>query len=168
MSQTDTRVGIGYDVHRLVAGRPLILGGVTIPAARGLLGHSDADVVIHAIIDALLGATALGDIGQHFPPSDPTYQDSDSRQLLARVCDLLARQGWRVLNVDCTVIAERPRIAPHTGAMRAALSAILGLTPDAVGIKATTNEGIGFIGREEGIAALAVALVARVAAPARG
>jgi 2-C-methyl-D-erythritol 2,4-cyclodiphosphate synthase len=160
MSATQ-RVGIGYDVHRLVPDRPLVLGGVTIPAARGLLGHSDADVALHAIMDALLGAAALGDIGQHFPPDDPAYKDSDSRDLLARVRDLLAAASWQIVNLDCTIVAERPKIAPHIAAMRAAIGAALGLDGDCIGIKATTNEGIGFIGREEGIAALAVALIRR-------
>jgi 2-C-methyl-D-erythritol 2,4-cyclodiphosphate synthase len=160
MSAT-ARVGIGYDVHRLVPDRPLVLGGVTIPAARGLLGHSDADVALHAIMDALLGAAALGDIGQHFPPDDPAYANSDSRRLLARVRDLLAAAGWQVVNIDCTIVAERPQIAPHVAAMRAAIGTALGLASDCIGIKATTNEGIGFIGREEGIAALAVALISR-------
>ncbi|MGN6566121.1 MAG: 2-C-methyl-D-erythritol 2,4-cyclodiphosphate synthase [Thermomicrobiales bacterium] len=160
MSATQ-RVGIGYDVHRLVPDRPLVLGGVTIPAARGLLGHSDADVALHAIMDALLGAAALGDIGQHFPPADPAYKDSDSRDLLARVRDLLAAAGWHIVNLDCTIVAERPKIAPHIAAMRAAIGTALDLPGDCIGIKATTNEGIGFIGREEGIAALAVALISR-------
>ena len=155
------RVGIGYDVHRLVAGRRLVLGGVTIPAEQGLEGHSDADVAIHAIMDALLGAAALGDIGQHFPPSDPTFKDIDSRQLLSRVRGLLDRAGWRVVNIDCTIVAEQPKLAPHMGAMRAVLAAALGVDGECIGLKATTNEGIGFIGREEGVAALAVALLAR-------
>lgn len=158
----DTRVGIGYDVHVLAPDRALVLGGVTIPFERGLLGHSDADVALHAIMDALLGAAALGDIGQHFPPSDETYRGADSRALLARVRELLLEQGWRPVNVDCTIVAERPRLAPHTAAMRAAIGADLGLPLDAVSIKATTNERIGFIGREEGIAAMAVAQIARV------
>lgn len=157
----ETRVGIGYDVHRLVAGRPLVLGGVTIPAERGLEGHSDADVAIHAIMDALLGAAALGDIGQLFPPSDPAFKDIDSRRLLSRVRGVLDRAGWRVVNVDCTIVAERPKLAPYMGAMRAALATALGVEGERIGLKATTNEGIGFIGREEGIAALAVALLAR-------
>lgn len=159
MDRPATRVGIGYDVHRLVAGRPLVLGGVAIPAERGPLGHSDADVALHAIMDAILGAAALGDIGQHFPPGDPAYRDIDSRQLLARVAELIGARGWRVVNIDCTIVAERPKLAPHTAAMRAAIGATLGLPADAIGIKATTNEGIGFIGREEGIAAMAVALL---------
>jgi 2-C-methyl-D-erythritol 2,4-cyclodiphosphate synthase len=156
-----TRVGVGYDAHRLVAGRRLVLGGVTIPHERGLLGHSDADVAIHATIDALLGAAALGDIGQHFPPSDPAYKDADSRRLLALVRELLERHGWRPVNVDCTIVAEAPKLAPFTAAMRAALGETLGIPAERVGVKATTNEGLGFIGREEGIAAIAVALIER-------
>ena len=156
-----TRVGVGYDAHRLVAGRPLVLGGVTIPHERGLLGHSDADVAIHATIDALLGAAALGDIGQHFPPSDPAYKDADSRRLLALVRELLERHGWRPVNVDCTIVAEAPKLAPFTAAMRAALGETLGIPAERVGVKATTNEGLGFVGREEGIAAIAVALIER-------
>src|SRR3954454_7600288 len=161
MSGGETRVGIGYDVHQLAAGRPLVLGGVTIPAERGLLGHSDADVALHAIMDAILGAVALGDIGQHFPPGDPAYRDIDSRRLLAAVRDLITARGWRIVNIDCTIVAERPKIMPHAPAMRATIGDTLGLPADAVSIKATTNEGIGFIGREEGIAAMAVALLAR-------
>ena len=161
MSERETRVGIGYDVHRLAMGRALVLGGVAIPAERGLLGHSDADVALHAIMDALLGAAALGDIGEHFPPSDPAYRGIDSRELLAQVRDLVAGAGWTVVNIDCTIVAERPKIMPHTPAMRAAIGEALGIAPDRIGIKATTNEGIGFIGREEGIAALAVAALSR-------
>ena len=156
-----TRVGVGYDAHRLVAGRRLVLGGVTIPHERGLLGHSDADVAIHATIDALLGAAALGDIGQHFPPSDPAYKDADSRRLLALVRELLERQGWRPVNVDCTIVAEAPQLAPFTATMRAAVGETLGIPAERVGVKATTNEGLGFVGREEGIAAIAVALIER-------
>jgi 2-C-methyl-D-erythritol 2,4-cyclodiphosphate synthase len=158
----DTRIGIGYDVHRLAPDRGLVLGGVAIPFELGLLGHSDADVALHAIMDALLGAAALGDIGQHFPPGDETYRGADSRALLVRVRELLRERGWQPVNVDCTIVAERPKLAPHTPAMRAAIGADLGLPIDAVSVKATTNERIGFIGREEGIAAMAVALIARV------
>jgi 2-C-methyl-D-erythritol 2,4-cyclodiphosphate synthase len=154
------RSGIGYDVHRLVEGRRLILGGVEIAHERGLEGHSDADVLLHAIADALLGAAALGDIGRHFPPSDPRYAGADSRDLLRRVAALLAEAGYRPVNVDATVIAEAPRIGPHATAMRQAIAACLGLPPDAVSVKATTNERLGFAGRGEGIAALAVAVVA--------
>ena len=157
----ETRVGIGYDVHQLAPDRALVLGGVTIPFELGLLGHSDADVALHAIMDALLGAAALGDIGQHFPPSDEAYRGADSGALLARVRALLLERGWRPVNVDCTIVAERPKLAPHTAEMRAAIGAALGLTVDAVSVKATTNERIGFIGREEGIAAMAVAMIAR-------
>jgi 2-C-methyl-D-erythritol 2,4-cyclodiphosphate synthase len=157
----DTRVGIGYDVHQLAPNRALVLGGVAIPFELGLLGHSDADVALHAIMDALLGAAALGDIGQHFPPGDEAYRGADSRALLVRVRDLLRERGWRAINVDCTIVAERPKLAPHTAAMRAAIGEALGLPADAVSVKATTNERIGFIGREEGIAAMAVALIGR-------
>lgn len=160
-----TRCGIGYDVHRFSpdAGRALVLGGVRLPEGRGLAGHSDADVLLHAIADALLGAAALGDIGQHFPPDDARWRDADSRDLLARVRALIAAAGWVPVNVDATVVAEAPRIGPHVAAMRAAIAACLGLDVDAVGVKATTNEGMGFVGRGEGIAALAVATVEGVA-----
>ncbi len=161
MSERETRVGIGYDVHQLAAGRALVLGGVRIPAERGLLGHSDADVALHAIMDAILGAAALGDIGEHFPPGDPSYHGIDSRELLVRVRELVTGAGWTVVNIDCTIVAERPKIMPHAAAMRDAIGAALGIAPDRVGIKATTNEGIGFIGREEGIAAMAVAALSR-------
>ena len=151
-------VGLGYDSHRLVPDRPLRLGGVDISGAElGLLGHSDADVLTHAIMDALLGAAALGDIGHHFPPSEQRWKDADSVALLARVMSLLAEQGWRVGNVDATVVMERPKLAPHIPAMRARLAAALGVAETAVSIKATTNEGMGFVGREEGAAAYAVA-----------
>jgi 2-C-methyl-D-erythritol 2,4-cyclodiphosphate synthase len=153
------RVGIGYDVHRLVAGRPLVLGGVPIESELGLDGHSDADVALHALMDALLGAAALGDIGQHFPPSDQRWRGADSLDLLRRVVAMLAGQGYRAGNVDLTIVAERPRIAPHAPLMRERIAATLELTPAMVSIKATTNERIGFIGRGEGIAALAVATI---------
>ena len=155
------RTGIGFDVHRFAAGRRLVLGGVEIAHPVGLVGHSDADVLLHAIADALLGAAALGDIGRHFPPSDARWQDADSRDLLAAVRAILDAAGYAIVNVDATVIAEAPRIAPHVEAMRANIAACLGLEPDAVGVKATTNEGMGFIGRGEGIAALAIATVVR-------
>lgn len=157
-----SRVGIGYDVHRFADDRPLVLGGVAIPHERGLAGHSDADVLLHAIADALLGAASLGDIGRHFPPSDPRWAGVDSQMLLRSVADLLRKAGWSPVNVDATLIAEAPRIGPHTGAMRAAIAGCLGVNADAVGVKATTNEGMGFVGREEGIAALAVALIERL------
>jgi 2-C-methyl-D-erythritol 2,4-cyclodiphosphate synthase len=151
--------GIGWDSHRLVAGRPLILGGVTIPHDRGLDGHSDADVLTHAIIDALLGAAALGDIGQHFPDSDERYRDADSIELLRAVVAMLAERGLDVAHVDTTVIMERPKLAGHRDAIRASLAAALGVEPENVNVKASTGEGMGFVGREEGVAALAVTTV---------
>ena len=151
------RTGIGYDAHRFAAGRRLVLGGVEIPHERGLEGHSDADVLLHAIADAILGAASLGDIGAHFPPSDARYRDADSLDLLHDVVRLAAEAGWVPGNVDATVLAEAPRIGPHVPAMRARIAACLGLEAAAVGVKATTNEGMGAIGRGEGIAALAVA-----------
>jgi len=155
------RVGIGYDVHRLIAGRRLVLGGVAIESELGLDGHSDADVALHALIDALLGAAALGDIGQHFPPSEGRWRGADSLDLLRRVVALLAERGYAASNVDLTIVAERPRIGPHAPLMRERIAAALGLTPEDVSVKATTNERIGFIGRGEGIAALAVATIDR-------
>jgi 2-C-methyl-D-erythritol 2,4-cyclodiphosphate synthase len=149
--------GIGWDSHRFAAGRPLILGGVTIPHDRGLDGHSDADVLTHAVIDALLGASALGDIGQHFPDSDERYRDADSMELLRTVVAMLAERGLRVAHVDTTVVMERPKLAGHREAIRASLAAALGVEPGQVNVKASTGEGMGFIGREEGVAALAVA-----------
>jgi 2-C-methyl-D-erythritol 2,4-cyclodiphosphate synthase len=154
------RTGIGYDVHRFVDGRPCILGGVEIPHERGLLGHSDADVVLHAIADALLGAAALGDIGRHFPPSDPRWKDMDSRQIVERSVELLGRIGMEPTHVDVTVIAEAPRINPHLERMQASIGACVGLPAIAISVKATTNERMGFVGREEGIAAIAVATIA--------
>lgn len=160
------RIGTGFDVHRLVAGRPLILGGVSIPFEKGLAGHSDADVVLHALADALLGAAALGDLGQHFPPGDPRYAGADSGDLLRQVVAKVDSAGWAALNADITVIAEAPKLAPHVPTMRRAVAGLLGLSTDAVSIKATTTEGLGFTGRGEGIAAQAVVLLA--AAPGRG
>jgi 2-C-methyl-D-erythritol 2,4-cyclodiphosphate synthase len=155
-----TRTGIGYDSHRLSAGRALVLGGVEIEgAARGLVGHSDADVLAHAIADALLGAGALGDIGQHFPDTDERWKDADSIALLEEVVLLLARAGMHTVNVDATVIAEAPRLAPHRDAMRERLAGALGLPPGAVSVKFSTNETMGFVGRGEGMAAMAVATV---------
>jgi 2-C-methyl-D-erythritol 2,4-cyclodiphosphate synthase len=156
------RTGIGYDVHRFADGRPLVLGGVTIPHERGLLGHSDADALLHAIADAVLGAAALGDIGQHFPPGDARWKDADSRGLLAESCRMVRAAGWTVVNVDATVIAEAPKVMPHAPAMRSAIAAACGIDAGAVSVKATTNEGMGFVGREEGIAALAIATIERV------
>jgi 2-C-methyl-D-erythritol 2,4-cyclodiphosphate synthase len=155
-----TRTGIGYDSHRLSAGRALVLGGVEIEgAARGLVGHSDADVLAHAIADALLGAGALGDIGQHFPDTDERWKDADSIALLEEVVLLLARAGMHTVNVDATVIAEAPRLAPHRDAMRERLAGALALPPGAVSVKFSTNETMGFVGRGEGMAAMAVATV---------
>lgn len=156
------RVGFGYDVHRLVEGRELWLGGVRIPHSVGALGHSDADVLLHAVCDALLGAMAMGDIGKHFPDTDPKWKGADSKQLLAAVVQLLKEAGWRVGNVDSTLVLERPKIIPHVAAMRSTMAPLLGVGEDAVSIKATTNEQMGFVGREEGVCAYAVALVCRV------
>ena len=156
------RVGYGYDVHRLVEGRDLWLGGVHIDHTLGLLGHSDADVLIHAICDALLGAANLRDIGYHFPDTAPEYKGADSKVLLSRTVDLLAQHGYRIGNVDCTVCAERPKINPHIDAMKAVLAPLLRVDLDAVSLKATTSERMGFVGREEGMAAHAVALIERV------
>lgn len=153
------RVGQGFDVHALVAGRKLVIGGVEIAHDKGLLGHSDADVLLHAICDALLGAAALGDIGKHFPDTDARYQGIDSRQLLRHVAHLLTGRGYRVVNVDATIIAQAPRMAPHIPAMVAHIASDLGLDPDSVNVKATTTEGLGFTGRGEGIAAQAICLV---------
>jgi 2-C-methyl-D-erythritol 2,4-cyclodiphosphate synthase len=153
------RIGIGYDVHRLVAGRRLVLGGVDIPFGLGLLGHSDADVLTHAIMDALLGAAGLNDIGHHFPPDDPQYKDIPSLLLLERVEKLVTEKGLLVCNVDATVVAQRPRIAPYVGTMRSLLSGALRISAARVSVKATTSEGLGFAGRGEGMAALATALL---------
>lgn len=153
------RIGFGYDVHRFAPGRRLVLGGVEIPAPMGLDGHSDADVLLHALGDALLGAAGLGDLGDHFPPGDPRWKDADSRGLLAHIVSLLAVAGWQVVNCDLAVVAETPRIGPHRPAMRLAIAGILGVDASAIGIKATTNEGLGFIGRAEGIAAMATVLL---------
>jgi len=153
------RVGQGYDVHQLVAGRDLILGGVKVPHTKGLLGHSDADVLIHAICDACLGAAGLGDIGRHFPDSDPRYQGIDSRKLLRHVRALLEEREWRVENVDSTIVAQAPRLAPHLPQMVANIAADLGIAASKVNVKATTTEKLGFAGREEGIAAYAVVLL---------
>lgn len=155
------RVGQGYDVHRLVAGRKLILGGVEIPHETGLLGHSDADALLHAITDALLGAVALGDIGRHFPDSDPRYQGADSRVLLRAAVALLAGKGWRPVNVDATIIAQRPKLAPHAAAIVANVAVDLGIPPDSVNIKGKTNENLGYLGQQEAIEAQAVVLVER-------
>jgi 2-C-methyl-D-erythritol 2,4-cyclodiphosphate synthase len=156
------RIGHGYDVHRLTAGRKLILGGVEIAHTMGLDGHSDADVVVHAIMDALLGAAALGDIGRHFPDTDPQYKGADSLKLLARVGELLKEAGYGVGNIDATILAQRPKLAPHIPQMEENVARTLGLAKNQVNIKATTEEHLGFTGREEGIAAHAVALLAEI------
>ena len=153
------RVGIGYDVHPLRPGRELVLGGVRIENPLGLDGHSDADVLTHAVIDSLLGAAGLGDIGQHFPANDPAYEGASSQDLLATVVRALKQAGYRVVNVDSTVIAEEPRLQPHVAAIRKQLAKTLDIDPGAVSVKATSPEGLGALGREEGIAAHAVALV---------
>ena len=153
------RIGQGFDTHALVKGRKLVVGGVAIPHSKGLAGHSDADVLIHAICDALLGAASLGDIGAHFPETDPRFKNIDSRKLLYAVRQLLRDRGWHVVNVDATIIAQAPRMAPHIPAMRANLAADLGVDPESVNIKAKTTEKLGFVGRGEGIAAEAVALI---------
>ena len=157
----DIRVGQGFDVHALVDGRPLVIGGVTIPFARGLQGHSDADVLLHAITDALLGAAGLGDIGHHFPDTDAQWKDADSRVLLRAAMSKVASAGWKVGNVDCTVIAEAPKIAPHASAMCANIAADLGISADCVNVKGKTTEKLGATGRGEGIAAQAVVLLQR-------
>ena len=153
------RIGHGYDVHRLVEGRKLILGGAEVPYEKGLLGHSDADVLTHAVMDALLGAAGLGDIGQHFPDSDDRFLGADSLELLRQVCGMLSERGYRIGNVDVTVIAQRPKLAGFIPAMRENLAAAMGLRPEDVNVKATTEEKLGFTGEGLGIAAHAVALI---------
>ena len=155
------RIGNGFDVHALAAGRRLVLGGVTIPHDRGLAGHSDADVLLHAICDAVLGALALGDIGAHFPDTDPRWKGVDSRVLLRHVMGLATAQGWAIGNLDTTVVAQAPKLAPHVPAMVANIAADLGCAPADVSVKATTTERLGFVGRGEGIAALATVLLER-------
>ena len=156
------RTGIGYDSHRFAEGRRLVLGGIEVPAAeRGLAGHSDADALTHAVIDALLGAAGLGDIGQHFPDSDERWRDADSIALLGEVCRFLGDHGWAVMHVDSTVICDAPKLAPQRDAMRARLAETIGVAPLDVNVKFTTNEGMGFLGRGEGLAVLASATVAR-------
>jgi 2-C-methyl-D-erythritol 2,4-cyclodiphosphate synthase len=153
------RIGHGYDVHQLVDGRALIIGGVTIPHPKGLLGHSDADVLIHAICDACLGAAGLGDIGRHFPDDDAQYKNIDSRKLLRQVKAAIAGKGWKIANIDSTIVAQAPRVSPHLSQMIANISADLGIPAENINIKATTTEKLGFAGREEGIAAHAVVLL---------
>ncbi|MDR0735969.1 MAG: 2-C-methyl-D-erythritol 2,4-cyclodiphosphate synthase [Zoogloeaceae bacterium] len=161
MATPEFRIGQGYDVHRLVLGRRLVLGGVEIPFDRGLQGHSDADALLHALIDALLGAAGLGDIGTHFPDSDPRHRDADSRALLRETLLRVRAAGWRPVNVDATLIAQRPRLAPHIPAMRAILAADLELPPVCINIKGKTNETLGYLGRNEAIEAQVAALIAR-------
>ena len=156
------RIGHGYDVHPLVAGRDLILGGVKIPHSKGLHGHSDADVLIHAVCDACLGAAGLGDIGRQFPDTDAQYKNIDSRKLLRKVKEAIAERGWKIANIDSTLVAQAPRIAPHLPRMIQNIAADLGIAPESVNIKATTTEKLGFAGREEGIAAYAVVLLEEV------
>ncbi len=156
------RIGHGYDVHRLVEGRRLILGGIEIPYEKGLLGHSDADVLTHALMDSLLGAAALGDIGKLFPDSDPRYAGADSVELLHEVCRVIKEAGYQVGNVDCTVIAQRPKLAPFIPQMREKLASAMEIAPDRVSVKATTEEGLGFSGEGLGIAAHTVALIERI------
>ena len=153
------RIGHGYDVHKLVEGRPCIIGGVNIPHNKGLLGYSDADVLVHAIMDALLGAAAMGDIGQMFPDTNPAYQGADSLVLLEQVGIVLAQAGMRVVNIDATILAQAPKMAPHIIEMRKNIAAVLGVDSGQVSVKATTEEGLGFTGREEGIAVHAVCLI---------
>ncbi len=155
------RIGHGYDVHRFAPGRELILGGVKIPFEQGLLGHSDADVLLHAIMDALLGAAALGDIGQHFPDTDPRYAGADSAALLGECAALLRGAGWEIGNIDATVIAQKPKLAPYIGRMRETVAEVCGIGADAVSVKATTEEGLGFTGEMRGVSAHAVALLTR-------
>ncbi len=153
------RIGNGYDIHRLIEGRPLILGGIEISHSLGLLGHSDADVLTHAIMDAMLGALSLGDIGHYFPPSEPKWAGANSLTLLEQVDRLIQTQGWQIGNIDSTIVAERPKLKPHLKAMRDRLAQTLSLKPEQIGIKATTNEQLGPVGREEGICAYAVVLL---------
>jgi 2-C-methyl-D-erythritol 2,4-cyclodiphosphate synthase len=155
------RVGQGYDVHALVPGRRLVLGGVQIESDQGLLGHSDADVLLHAITDALLGAAGLGDIGRMFPDTDPKHRDADSRTLLAQAVGRVRADGWRVVNLDCTVMAERPKISPHADAIRHCVASLLQVEPGQVNVKGKTSERLGFVGRGEAIAASAVVLLVR-------
>lgn len=159
MNHIPFRVGQGFDVHELVTDRPLIIGGVTIDHTHGLAGHSDADVLLHAVTDAILGAAGLGDIGRHFPDTDPQYQGADSRQLLRVAMQRVHEAGWQVVNIDATVHAQAPRIGPHAAAMAANIAADTGVNASVVNIKAKTNEGLGWVGRKEGMAASVVALL---------
>ena len=163
MSLPELKIGHGYDVHRLVEDRKLILGGVEIPYEKGLLGHSDADVLAHALMDALLGAMRAGDIGQLFPDTDPSYEGADSMVLLSHVMQLVRDKSFELLDCDCTVAAQAPKLLPYREAMRNRMAEVMGVTPDKVGVKATTTEGLGFVGQQEGIAAWAVVLLGRSA-----
>ncbi|NJK47983.1 2-C-methyl-D-erythritol 2,4-cyclodiphosphate synthase [Candidatus Gracilibacteria bacterium] len=156
---TNIRIGNGYDIHKLVEGRPLILGGIEISHTVGLLGHSDADVLTHAIMDAMLGALSLGDIGLYFPPTDPQWAGANSLRLLEQVDGLVRSRGWKIGNIDSVIVAERPKLKPHIKTMQEKLAGVLSLNPDRVSIKATTNEQLGPVGREEGIAAYSVVLL---------
>ncbi|MGE0085543.1 MAG: 2-C-methyl-D-erythritol 2,4-cyclodiphosphate synthase [Desulfococcaceae bacterium] len=153
------RIGLGYDIHQLVSGRKLVLGGVQIPFEKGLLGHSDADVLIHAVCDALLGAAGMGDIGQHFPDTDITYKDIDSKILLNRTCEMIRAKGFSIINLDTTIFAQAPKISPYRQQMSEVMAAAMGIEAGCVNIKATTTEGLGMIGAGEGIAAMCVALL---------
>lgn len=155
------RIGHGFDVHAFAQGRKLILGGVDVPCELGLLGHSDADVLVHALMDAILGAMRAGDIGKLFPDTDPAYEDADSIKLLEHVAALARKQGWRIVDCDCTIAAQAPKLAPYREQMRSNMARAMGLSTDAVGVKATTTEKLGFVGRKEGIAAWAVVLLER-------
>ncbi|KSU78414.1 2-C-methyl-D-erythritol 2,4-cyclodiphosphate synthase [Fictibacillus enclensis] len=155
------RVGQGYDVHQLVEGRPLIIGGITIPSEKGLLGHSDADVLLHAVTDALLGAAGEGDIGQHFPDTDEAFKDADSKKLLQESWEIVKQKGYELNNVDCTIIAQKPKMAPYIEEMRNVIARIFGAETDQINVKATTTEKLGFTGRSEGIAANAVILITK-------
>ncbi len=156
------RIGQGYDVHQLVEGRPLIIGGIEIPHEKGLLGHSDADVLLHTVADACLGAIAEGDIGKHFPDTDPTFKDADSAKLLSHVWEIVKGQGFKLGNIDCTIIAQKPKMAPHIPEMKKRIATLLEADESQVNVKATTTEKLGFCGREEGIAAQAVVLLVEI------
>lgn len=156
------RIGQGFDVHQLTENRPLIIGGVTIPYEKGLMGHSDADVLLHTVTDACLGAIGEGDIGKHFPDTDPNFKDADSSELLQKVWELVKSRGYELVNADCTIIAQKPKMAPYIEQMKNRISQLLETTPDCINVKATTTERLGFPGREEGIAAQAVVLLKKI------